>query len=733
MRPRRFAATATGLALAAVAAAAPGSAAAHDVNARLSPSGVEFLEAQLPTYVPTYLRPPAVTVQVADPCPGSKAIWLTQRDTEVYLSLDAFDLKLPQDGTLRVDVTLSAVAWGEAFIENPYFCFGSATCQDELWIDGARAIIDFAAWVDATGKPRVQVAKIDLELSPNQIDFTLSSCPIDDIVNLVVDVGKDWAMDFMLAKVEEMAQQQIGPRLEAMLAGFASYDGVTGSSDFSAKLTSVTVSPSGIGAAVDIDLTSRYPAAACVGADPGDPAPQPGPAPNLAAGVNAHVGLSANLGLVDDALYHVWREGFMCVTPESLGALGISLDLDHIAGLLPGFPAGTTFSLAATVTMPPRVEGAAGEVATLTLVIEGVEIDLFAHTPDGQTRSLHLELDAAVSASVALDPSINALVLEIGDVRLTDLVVEDELGLEEAGFDFARIHKLLEERVLPRLADQLGAMPVTGPVFGGLAGYYAILREVRTTTAYLLAKADLFRAPADDRNPPDTFIAQRPSRPVRPSQAAILVDGTDAEIPTELLRYVVSVDGAAGSPTYVKKHKIGEEGRTATYRVSVAAMDLGGNVDPTPAVADVTVDGVSPDLRLLEYPRGTIATATPVVTWTATDDVTPAEALEPRARIYRIRPDRSGELVDEQDLGAGSASGKLILDPGTEYRVILDVSDEAGNVSSEAFLFTVSPDAPAPGAGCGCEAAGRGGRSPAAAALLLATVVALRLRRRRAA
>ena len=104
------------------------SARGHGLAARVSPSGVEFLEEQLPTYVPTHLNLPPITQQIADPCPGSTAITWTQQDTTLDLQIDAFDLSLPSAGALRVDLTVSAWASGTAYIDNPYACFGSATC-----------------------------------------------------------------------------------------------------------------------------------------------------------------------------------------------------------------------------------------------------------------------------------------------------------------------------------------------------------------------------------------------------------------------------------------------------------------------------------------------------------------------------------------------------------------------------------------------------------------------------
>jgi hypothetical protein len=90
----------------------------------------------------------------------------------------------------------------------------------------------------------------------------------------------------------------------------------------------------------DLDLMSRFPAASCLdGRDPGDPAVFPGPAPDLGAGLQTDIGLSVNLGLLQDAIYHVWRDGMMCVTPGTLEGFGIDLSaLDPSARCCPASP-----------------------------------------------------------------------------------------------------------------------------------------------------------------------------------------------------------------------------------------------------------------------------------------------------------------------------------------------------------------------------------------------------------
>ena len=121
------------------------------------------------------------------------------------------------------------------------------------------------------------------------------------------------------------------------------------------------------------------------------------------------------------------------------------------------------------------------------------------------------------------------------------------------------------------------------------------------------------------------------------------------------------------------------------------------------AAADVTVDGIAPTVSLLDRLVGEIPTATPSFSWVATDDLTPPEALTGVVDIYEIQENRSADLWKTEEIGAGETSKGLVLEPGHEYRAVLRIRDEAGNVSSHSMLFVVSADAADPTTGCGCS------------------------------
>jgi hypothetical protein len=726
-----------GLTTLLLAASLPSLALASPVNARISQSGLDFARDRVIEMVPPSMALPELKVDMWE-CSGEPASFELQ-DGNVTLEVHDFALTLPDHGTIRAAIDVSVEATGRAHFEKLYACYGRETCDARVAARHARVLIDLKPSVDSAGKPHVVIDKLDVQLEPSDMDIVLSNCPEDDIVNLIVDFVKQYGLKLGLLIGQQIAQNEVGPVVEGLVAGFLTYQGAGPALasipqlEFKAALTGLDITPTGLTVSGDLDLMSRFPAAACLDRDPGDPAVFPGPAPDLGAGLQTDIGLSVNLGLLQDAIYHVWRDGMMCVTPHTLENFGIDLSaLDHVGEMLPGFPEGTHFSFEASVREPPRVEGNIATSAKLTIHVSQMEAQLLASLPDnGGTRRLNLDIDASVSASLVMDPRINALALQVDGVKLDRMGVEDHLGLTELGFDFGRIQQLLEQVILPDVLGQIGQIPVTGPVFGGIEGVpiYVLVKELKTTPAYVAVKANLFKAPDNDREAPTTTI-DKPAGVVSPANAKLMLGGTDRQIPTELLRYRVKIDGMdQGEPTFVKLVQVGEAGTSRKYRVEAHAIDLAGNEDRAGVTVEVDVDGVVPHLSLKNQLRGVVDDLSPTLEWTATDDRTSPAELAAHLTITQI-PARAGEgaelEVSSSDLSAGTTEATLEgLEAGKQYRVVVTVKDRAGNASSATAIFQVSADA----AG-GCTV----GTTPAAGLVsLLLVALALAATRRRSA
>src|SRR5690606_3393095 len=396
------------------------------------------------------------------------------------------------------------------------------------------------------------------------------------------------------------------------------------------------------------------------------------------------------------------RRGLTCLTGNHLEALGVHLDQQHIMQILPGFPPGTTLGLEMTMTAPPRIAAASGDGAAVLLAIEGLQVVLIGELPDGSEKRVEIGVDAQATAVVGIDTTSNALVATPTSVDIQRMEM-DQVYAAETGFDVTRVRDLMESHMVPEMLEKMGTLPLTGPVFSA-AGYAVILRSLGNNDAYLSVNADLFKIPEDDFGAPETSIIEYPTGVVSPADAVLRVSGVDGMIPTELLQYVVTVNGEARPASFIKKFTVGAPGESGVYDVEVASVDLSGNTDLTPASVQVTVDGIAPQVvltgeRVLEMAGGTAEIA-----WTRGDAMSPAGPLAARIELYRLTDPTdalSVEHVETIDLPPGALSGAVEVQSGDVYRAEVHVTDAVGNVTVATVMIDADQG--------GCRIAGGGG------------------------
>ena len=705
-------------ALAALAAVAPGSAAGHQVKGYVSQAGLDFISEQVPSLVPSDIYPGPLSKDVA-------CMTATQQNTHIALAVHDFSISIPQEGRLRIYLNMSADGDGELLVDDVFACFGEMTCQDQIVIHDARATIDFDIMLDG-GKPTAVFQSVDLQLSEDDIDINFSGCAADDVANWMIDFAKEYVTDMLLAKAEEMAVEALGPKVEEMLGGVGAFSGQIQATDFTAALQDIFVKQGGVDIGVDVGLSSMFEPAECVrDLDEGAPEDLAGDVPDLGQ-VPSHLGLALNFGLVNGALYQVWRQGLTCIDGDTLAALGVHLPTDHIMQLLPGFPPGTTLDMEMRLSKPPRLAATGGndDVDTLDMiaVIEGIELKLIGHKPDGTDKTIDVGMDARVTMALGVDPATNAMVATPVGMEMTRMEI-DQVYAAETGVDAARVLQVAHEQLLPKLLAKLGAMPVTGPVFS--KGEYAvILRGVGNNEAFLSLNADLFHIPEGDIGAPETSIIEYPSGPVSVANSAVRVSGVDGMIPTELLRYNIAVNGEARPLTYVRKFTVGTAGESGTYDVQVSAVDLGGNTDDTPASVEITVDGISPVVYLEGERVRAMDGGTTDLSWTMSDDMTESALLGARIELYEVKDETdllSREHVETIELPPGVTSATVEIADGAMYQAELHVTDAVGNESIATVLLDSKN-------GCGCSA---GGGSTGLTTLFAGLGLLLVLRRRR--
>jgi len=686
----------------------------HDVHAFLSESGVAFIENNASSFLPSVLEPQPYTKAVG-------CMDFEQRDTIVNLSLDRLDIQLPANDRVRVELDLTIDAQGELYVDDLYACLGEVTCQDTMSLQSASAVVDLTVEI-VDGVPKATVRDVTLDLDPANFDFALSDCGVTgSSLTSVIDFAEGWLLYFAEVQLASIAEENLAPMIESLLAGMS-----TDGSYVAASVESLSFPNNGMSVVAQGGLKEKYEAAECIREfDEGGPEPETGAqVPNLAVDGSSDLNVAVNLGLLNQGFYAVWHRGLLCLSDGHLAELGVELDLAQYAAMLPGFPAGSTLGLEFRFTKPPRVQSAESEDAELTLVVEGFELQLHADTPNGDRNTLRAELDFEASTRLAVDPVSNAIHVQLIGAQITRMKLRDERDATEEGYDVARIQQLLHEAVLPVLLKELGSTPVSGSVFA-VANVAVLLRSVASNSAYLSAGLDLFRIPDVDLNAPDTQILDAPTTVANPQSARILLGGSDSEIPEELLQYQVVVDGIAHPLSFVREAHIGVRGVTASYEVQVAAVDLAGNVDPSPATRSLLVDGIMP-VVIVSGARTRSADEGPVeIRWNMSDDRTEAAALKVRVEIFDLEDPSdvlSARLIDSRELAPGMTSTIVELDKvGGVYRVEVHATDEAGNDSKSTLLLGV-----ASAGGCSI-----GGQGPSSMSLLLLALGALSLRRRR--
>ncbi len=294
----------------------------------------------------------------------------------------------------------------------------------------------------------------------------------------------------------------------------------------------------------------------------------------------------------------------------------------------------------------------------------------------------------------------------------------------ELGLDPARLQRFIAEVALPVLQNRLQGLQLSPAVISAMNLVFVELKQIQTGDGFLAAYLDAHTllGAAKDTKAPETQIVKAPGPTVGPQVVQIQVAGSDDQTPPGLLRYKARVDGGAWSePTFSRRVDVVTYG--GAHTIEIAALDLQGNLDPTPARLQLAVDESSPELTITSRPESIIAESEIAIAFTGSDDLTPAAQLSFGAELYRM-PAQGGapELVQSRLFEAGISRVSFDRLEDGVYKARVIAKDSAGNVTSKDIGFTVYREG-------GCAVAGRGGDS-ALALLLLGLLIAIRRRAR---
>ncbi len=184
-----------------------------------------------------------------------------------------------------------------------------------------------------------------------------------------------------------------------------------------------------------------------------------------------------------------------------------------------------------------------------------------------------------------------------------------------------------------------------------------------------------------DVTPPETSLGGAPVDPTNSAAAAFSFSGTDDRTSAAALRFQCSIDGGAFAVCTSPRAYSGlAEGE---HRFEVRALDQAGNVDPSPAVHEWTVDRTPPETTIGSAPADQSASTAASFSFEGIDDRSGEVEFECRLDAE--------EEFDDCDSPASYAD---LLEG--EHTFEVRAVDEAGNVdaSPASHAWTIDTTAP---------------------------------------
>jgi hypothetical protein len=555
--------------------------------------------------------------------------------------------------------------------------------------------------------PKVPISAFTLTVDPAKTQIVLSDCLYDGLLNTAYSWFSGYIVQTLSTKIGDAVKQKLPPLIESFTTGLIASGYDYRKVHISAAPSQLAITPAGVLVTFDGDLRpiGAPPPSWCLNGDEALP-PEPGkpaPAPTGAAMVS----ITTSQPMLERAVRATWLAGGLCYSSTEF-ALDLSTPLDFLA------PGVQVTGRVAVRDAPSVTLGAAG----LGVGIGELAADLFMQVPGSKATELSLSTGATLVGTVAIDPQLQGVVLDLSDAQTTGAV------LTAPGTSLAvsagTLESVLKTSLLPALARYRGRMALLGNLF--VAAPLAT-RVANVTVAADRVQVDLeamARDPAD-HTPPVVRLLQ-PAPALQPVQPRFTIDmaSTDDKTPQRFLRHRITVDGTP-DPELRSGLKLVLAGLTdGVHQIAITALDVGANESPAPVTFSVRVDSLPPVVTLQDPPRGVIREPSASVAFSASDDVTPASKLSVRWVLSQVVGDDQPDLP----LGTGQAEGGVVQLPEVPedkiVRVRIIARDEAGN-EGEAETSFFRNGAPTMGA---CSSAGPAGL-PALLVLAL-----LRARRR---
>ena len=168
---------------------------------------------------------------------------------------------------------------------------------------------------------------------------------------------------------------------------------------------------------------------------------------------------AASEGLVNDALYAVWRAGHLCINSESLKYAAVSENLSKLAAIF-GLPEGARLFFQVSPQAPPHVRFSVQHGAQLTIERLGVQLNINSNG-EGPSGQMGASMDVTVALTPWTDPATNSLSFDLGQMSLLRLQIQHAGGaVASLQLDPARMQRFVADVVIPLLRKQLNAVPL---------------------------------------------------------------------------------------------------------------------------------------------------------------------------------------------------------------------------------------------------------------------------------
>ncbi len=687
---------------------------AQRMGLRITPEGLETMSSVAMALAPRTIETDNLDAELRE-CEDSRVISAHLPPIEISLNYDEIALA-PADGAVTAHLVFDvSAAADEVFLNNPYACFGEETCDVHASIDDLEVDLTLGLMTSARGQIELSSADIALEIDDEDLNVTSEGCAIGEVAQWLIEAVKSWALERGVPHIEMLLEERVAETIaglfEETLALEVDYSETL---NIRASLDAIEIDSQALDVLGDAVVT--YSGTPVFDEGPPDSQNAEGPAFRSGSAAQGDFQVALSDQAVNEALYEAWRGGViqrLLRTPVA----NPRIDLSGVGAIQQvGLPAGTNLEIAADIESPLEIRFGRSAPNETQLFLRGLRVVVDVRAPETAAFEVEAVVNARAEASLRLDPGAGGVGLDIGELQVESIQLIGE-G-DEFEFDGARFERFIERTVTPLLAERLAELPVAPALFN-VFGYFIALRGVESEDGWQRLGIDVHQVDESDTAAPETSIDTTPEL-LSAGATTFEISGSDNSTPESLLRFRAWLDEEAivDEPSSIRLLSV--DAANGEHTLRVAAVDLNGNEDPTPAEHRFRVDGTPPTLTLTQVPEGVLEANIVSASWEAADG---EGEVSTRWELRKIPASGQPETVAQSErLGASSSITYDELENGELYELLIIAEDEAGNLASQGIGFSTNP-----GGGCACSVPGRSSR-PVMWALALVGLVMIRRR-----